>query len=305
MTFRIITADERMQRPPGIKGVILGPAKIGKTSLLWTLPPEDTLFLDMEAGDLSVDGWGGDSIDVYKAAQDMGIPVWQFLQAFACWATGPSPTVSDPNKPYSAQHFQYACSVLGDPVPFRAKYATLFVDSITVASRACFTWSKTQPEAFSDKTGKPNILGAYGLLGIEMVNWLTQLQHCPGKSVWFLGILEQKTDDFGRKTWEPQLIGQSASLALPGIVDQIVTMAEIDFGAEGKHRAFVTQLGNQWGFPAGDRSGQLDQIEEPHLGKLMAKIAAKNRARALTQIIPAAAPVAQPVPAVPVVKAQE
>ena len=38
--FRIITADERMEEQGGIKGVIFGPAKIGKTSLLWTLDPE-------------------------------------------------------------------------------------------------------------------------------------------------------------------------------------------------------------------------------------------------------------------------
>lgn len=31
--FRIITADERMEEQGGIKGVIFGPAKIGKTSL--------------------------------------------------------------------------------------------------------------------------------------------------------------------------------------------------------------------------------------------------------------------------------
>ena len=51
--FRIITADERMEEQGGIKGVIFGPAKIGKTSLLWTLDPETTLFLDLEAGGLS------------------------------------------------------------------------------------------------------------------------------------------------------------------------------------------------------------------------------------------------------------
>ena len=54
--FKIITADERMAAPTGIKGVILGPAKIGKTSLLWTMDPAKTLFVDMEAGGLSVRG---------------------------------------------------------------------------------------------------------------------------------------------------------------------------------------------------------------------------------------------------------
>ena len=57
--FKIITADERMSTQDGIKGVIFGPAKIGKTSLLWTLDPKSTLFVDLEAGGLSVQGWQG------------------------------------------------------------------------------------------------------------------------------------------------------------------------------------------------------------------------------------------------------
>lgn len=77
--FRIITADERMEEQGGIKGVIFGPAKIGKTSLLWTLDPETTLFLDLEAGGLSVRGWGGDSIEIRD---------WETARDVACFLEG-------------------------------------------------------------------------------------------------------------------------------------------------------------------------------------------------------------------------
>ena len=40
------------------------------------------------------------------------------------------------------------------------------------------------------------------------------------------------------------------------------------------YRAFVCHTINPWGFPAKDRSGRLDQVEEPHLGRLMTKIRA-------------------------------
>ena len=51
--------------------------------------------------------------------------------------------------------------------------------------------------------------------------------------------------------------------------------------AEGApYRAFVTQAINPWGYPAKDRSGRLDMIEEPHLGKLMAKISGPAKAAA-------------------------
>jgi hypothetical protein len=49
-------------------------------------------------------------------------------------------------------------------------------------------------------------------------------------------------------------------------------MAEIKDDAGTPYRAFICQTINQWNFPAKDRSGRLDLIEEPHLGRLMAKI---------------------------------
>ena len=277
MTFQFITADERMARPGGIKGVVLGPAKIGKTSLLWTLPAESTLFVDLEAGDLSVDGWQGQSVDIRKGANDAGLTAWAFLTNLACWLGGPNPAVG-PEEKYSKGHFDHACTIFGDPAVLD-KFETIFFDSITVASRVCFSWAMTQPAAFSEKTGKPDTRGAYGLLGREMVAFLTQLQHARGKNVWFVGILDKVKDDYGRTEWVPQIEGGATGKALAGIVDQIISMVELDFDGT-KARAFVTQSLNEWGYPAGDRSGQLDLIEEPHLGKIMDKIRAAGRARA-------------------------
>jgi hypothetical protein len=41
---------------------------------------------------------------------------------------------------------------------------------------------------------------------------------------------------------------------------------------KGAHRALCCQSPNPWGLPAGDRSGRLDLIEEPHLGRLIQKL---------------------------------
>jgi hypothetical protein len=46
-----------------------------------------------------------------------------------------------------------------------------------------------------------------------------------------------------------------------------------------RFRAFVCQPDNQWGYPAKDRSGRLASIEEPHLGKLLAKLATRQQTR--------------------------
>jgi ABC-type transport system involved in cytochrome bd biosynthesis fused ATPase/permease subunit len=57
MSLPLILADQRLSERRGIKAVIFGKSGIGKTSLLWTLPPDTTLFFDLEAGDLAIEGW--------------------------------------------------------------------------------------------------------------------------------------------------------------------------------------------------------------------------------------------------------
>jgi len=47
----------------------------------------------------------------------------------------------------------------------------------------------------------------------------------------------------------------------------------LDFG-DGKllTRGFVCVSPNPWNYPAKDRSGRLDQVEAPDLGRLLAKL---------------------------------
>jgi hypothetical protein len=250
LSLPIISADERLAQRKGIKGVIFGRSGIGKTSLLWTLDTPSTLFMDLEAGDLAVEGL---EIDTLRPR------TWKECRDFAVFIGGPNPALRE-DQPYSQAHFDEVCGRYGDPA-VTEKYQTVFIDSITVAGRLCFQWCRGQPEAFSDKTGKPDIRGAYGLHGREMIAWLTHLQHTRGKHVWFVGILDEKLDDFNRKVFQPQIDGSKTGLELPGI------------DADGKpQRAFVCQTLNPWGFPAKDRSGRLELVEPPHLGRLMEKI---------------------------------
>lgn len=130
-----------------------------------------------------------------------------------------------------------------------ARYSILFIDSITVAGRLCFQWCSGQPEAFSEKSGKPDLRGAYGLHGREMIAWLTQLQHTRNKHVWFVGILNETTDDFNRKVFVPQIDGSKTGLELPGIVDQVITMAEVVNPQGQTLRAFVCHKGQPLGLP--------------------------------------------------------
>jgi hypothetical protein len=261
MSLPIISADQRLAEKRGIKGCIFGKSGIGKTSLLWTLDQENTLFFDLEAGDLAIEGWSGDSIRP---------KTWQECRDFAVFIGGPNPALRE-EQPYSQAHFDAVCERFGDPSVLE-KYETIFIDSITVAGRLCFQWSKGQPQAFSERTGKPDNRGAYGLHGQEMIAWLTHLQHTRNKNIWFVGILDERIDDFNRKVFLPQIEGSKTGLELPGIVDQVISMAEITDDEGQSWRAFINHTLNPYGYPAKDRSGRLEMIEEPHLGRLMAKI---------------------------------
>ena len=156
----------------GVKAAIFGASGLGKTTLLRTLNSTTTLFFDLEAGDLAIEGLAVDTIRPRT---------WKECRDFAVFIGGPNPALRK-DQPYSEDHYEAVCAKYGDPAVLE-KYDTVFIDSITVAGRLCFQWCKGQPEAHSEKTGKPDVRGAYGLHGREMIAWLTHLQHTRAKNV--------------------------------------------------------------------------------------------------------------------------
>jgi hypothetical protein len=261
--MKIISASERMKERLGVKALIVGEAGVGKTTLLRTLDAKSTLFVDLEAGHLAVQDLDVDTLR----------PVtWDECRNLACFLTGPNASLP-PTAVYSQAHYDAIAPDFADTN--LAKYDTYFIDSITVAARLCFRWCEQQPESLNDR-GRKNLLGTYGLLGREMIGWLNQLQFARGKNVIFVGILEKEIDEFKQVHWDLQIDGAKTGKELPGIVDEIITYQFIDFGDGKPVRAFVCDQPNQWGYPAKDRAGKLEMIEEPHLGRLLAKIAAKG-----------------------------
>jgi hypothetical protein len=270
--LRLITAVERLaaaERKSSI--VIAGRAKVGKTTLLLTLPEAEVLVLDFEAGLAAVEGrWHGDSIRLRS---------WLDTINIVCLLGGPDPSKA-PDQTFSQAHYDHVAALAGGIDA--ARYKTIFVDSISDLTRIAMAWAKTQPDAFSGRTGRPDPRGAYGLLGREVIALLKHLQHAPGKNVIFVGGLDRRVDELGREVFELQTEGAKIGAELPYIVDQLIAMSDFDYDAatntwnhnlgKGAHRAFCCRSPNPWGLPAGDRSGRLDLIEEPHLGRLIAKI---------------------------------
>lgn len=285
----IVKADERAKIPRHMNIALLGPSGVGKTTQATTLPPKKTLFIDLEAGDLALGDWKGDTFDVRSFAAKVGTHPWELARALAVYIGGPDP--ADLNGNYSQAIYDGICGVLGDPSELD-KYEFIFIDSITVASRWAFAWSQLQPDAFSEKTGKPDKRGAYGVLGQELVRWLTHLQHAK-KSIIVSGILNRAEDELKRVTYSPQIEGSKAGAELPGIFDLIVTMEYLRdnrgnplLDAESKKiRAFFPTDNNPQGFPAKDRSSTLEMTEPPDLAALITKVRAGKRIVSTTTAI--------------------
>lgn len=269
--IKIIKADDRLKAVPKVNIALFGPAGVGKTTQARTLDPKSTLFVDLEAGTLAIQDWAGDVIDVRATAQEYGRYPWEIARALALYIGGHDP--SDKDGAYSAGiHAKVAEAFASIDLK---KYETVFIDSITVASRECFKWAKVQPETQS-RDGKPDTRGAYGMLGQEMIRWLTHLQHCP-KSIVVSGILDMEVDDLKRVSWVPQVEGSKTGRELPGIFDQVITLQNFKNEDGTMYRAFCCQQQNPWGYPAKDRSGRLDLLEAPDLGALIKKIRSGKR----------------------------
>ena len=272
MALRIVTADERLSHAANKTTIALfGMSGVGKTTQIKLLPEDETICIDLEAGLKSVQDWRGASIPVRTFGDAIDI---------ACLIGGVNPA-ADASAFYSEGHYQHLCQAHPDLVRLIAGRSIIFLDSITDLTRQAMAWAKGRPEAFSDKTGKPDTRGAYGLMAREVIGLLKHLQHAPGKTTIMVGILEKITDEFGRVTWQPQMEGGKAGRELPGIVDQVISMSLFTADGEGgwRHdpergteRRLVCRAGNAFALPAKDRSGRLDETEPPDLAVLLRKI---------------------------------
>lgn len=272
MTLTITTAHERRTSKNKTSLAIFGPYGVGKTSLLKTLPPEFTLCLDIEAGLKSVQSWEGDSLEIRD---------FRDFQDIVALIAGPDMTAPAASW-YSDSHCRYVTEkYAGTPVLASVEArSVIFVDSITDLTRIAMVYAQQQPDAFSAKTGKPDMRGAYGLLAREVVRSLKHLQQAPGRTIIFVGLLDFEKDEYGPGQWVPQMEGSKAGRELPGIVDQVISMqyfrrdddGNFDLDPTGQERLLVCRSGNRWALPAKDRSGRLDDLEPPNLTDLLKKI---------------------------------
>ena len=214
--MKLVTPQERLKQKSGVKAVVAGPPGIGKTSLLLGLDPKKTIFVDLEAGDLSVQTFKGLTLQPEN---------WNECKTLAVLAGGPNnaikSTSADNIKAYSPEMHEKVVNMFPDHHNALQECDTIFIDSITVASRLAFTHAKQDPANYT-KTGAIDTRGAYGQMGREIMEWLIHLQHIRDKNVIFCCILEKYEDDLGREQFQLQMEGRKGPQELPGIVDQMI-----------------------------------------------------------------------------------
>ena len=265
--MEFLTPEEQAAETKGVSILVAGPFGIGKTSLAKTLPAEllpKACFVKVENGTLAIKGL---PIALFS------LDTWEELRNVAAVIGGPNPALPS-NAVYSQAHYD---SVINDPAYSRfPHYDVVFIDSLNAGARFSFIYSEQQPESFSH--GKKDLRGTFGLHARNMVSFLSQLQRAKSKTIIITCGLGYVVDDYNVGTWQLMTEGARTNRELPGILDQVITMQLVDFG-DGKPpaRAFVCTSPNPWNYPAKDRSGRLDQIEAPDLGKLLSKLNGNNQ----------------------------
>jgi hypothetical protein len=122
--------------------------------------------------------------------------------------------------------------------------------------------ARASQRRMSEKTGKPDVRGAYGLHGREMIGWLTHLQHTRAKNVWSSSGSSTRSSTTS--------IARCSSAADRRLEDRPGAAGHRRRGADAHHggtdgrgrdpqRAFVCHTHQSAGaIPAKDRSGRLD-----------------------------------------------
>lgn len=219
----------------GVKILVYGPAGIGKTVLAATLPDE-TIIVSAEGGLLSLQP--ANLIRMFGASRE--IPVIKiksgadFIEAYNFIATSAH-----------AKHF-----------------GSVGIDSLSEIAEVVLT---------AELTVAKDPRQAYGAMQDTMAKYIRLFRDLPNRHVYMSAKRDREKDDKGVMLYGPSMPGKNLLQSVPHFFDEVFSLEMSTPAADGSSYRFLRTRANIQ-FQAKDRSGALDEIEEPNLAKVISKI---------------------------------
>lgn len=147
-------------------------------------------------------------------------------------------------------------------------FETICLDSISEIGEICLK---------NEKSKSKDPRKAYGEMQDQVMDMIRKFRDLKGKHVYFSAKQGATKDDItGVTTYGPSMPGRQLGPALPYLFDEVLSL-EIGRTPEGQeYRYLRTKTDVQ--YEAKDRSGALDDFEQPDLSAIIAKITQNNGA---------------------------
>lgn len=217
-----------------LTALVIGPAGAGKTSLTRTIPKgEKAIVLSAESGLLCIH-------DMIVSGQ---------VEAFEIGSMADLRSA-----------FEYL-----DTPEAKAQYTWVVLDSLTEISSRCLTAMR---EKYPEGSNNYKLWGDYAEAMNAMIRAFRDLSPY---NVLFTCLEKVELDDRKRRTYEPMMSGNATKQILTSFFDLVFYYkVDVPIDGGGTKRMLVTQPVD--GYPAKDRSGKLELLEEPNLSMIKNKI---------------------------------
>jgi len=142
-----------------------------------------------------------------------------------------------------------------------AAYETISLDSISDIAEVCLSTAKRDNK---------DPRAAYGELADKMSGIIRAFRDLPNYDIYFTAKTQRLTDETGVTQYLPSMPGKTLVAQLPYFFDEVLALRTGQTEEGTPFNYLQTSRDLYW--EAKDRSGKLNFMEEPHLGKLFNKI---------------------------------
>lgn len=223
----------------GVKLLVYSPPGYGKTVLTATLPG-NPIIVSAESGLLSLQP--ANQMRVFGHSRDL-------------------PVIVVRNK----ADFREAYEVIASP--HGKDFDSVGIDSLSEIGEVCL--------ASELRTAK-DPRAAYGEMQQFMADYIRKFRDLPGKHVYMTAKQDRITEPDGKVLFGAMMPGKTMAINVGHFFDEVFALVLLDAKDARGHNYRALRTRPDTRFQAKDRSGALDELEEPNLTKVIAKIAAQK-----------------------------